>query len=71
VPGAGGPGETVGPRMAQPGRQGEGVGEGAPLPPRVALLAALPEQMTSAAAAGDLEAGRLAYEMIGRWFDAH
>jgi hypothetical protein len=37
----------------------------------VALLAALPEQMTSAAAAGDLEAGRLAYEMIGRWFDAH
>jgi hypothetical protein len=37
----------------------------------VALRAPLAEQMTSAAAAGDPEAGRLAYEMIGRWFDAH
>jgi len=27
--------------------------------------------MTEAAAAGDMEAARLAYEMIGRWFGAH
>jgi len=36
----------------------------------VALLAALAEQMTGAAAAGDMEAARLAYEMSGRWFGA-
>jgi len=53
--------------MAQPGRRGEGVGEGGPLPRRVALLAALAEQMTGAAAAGDMAAARLAFEMIGRW----
>ena len=47
------------------------MGEGGPLPRRVALLATLAEQMTGAAAAGDMEAARLAYEMIGRWFDAH
>ena len=57
--------------MAQPGRRGEGVGEGGPLPPRVSLLAALAEQMTGAAAAGDMEAARLTYEMIVRWFSAH
>ena len=56
--------------MAQPGRRGEGVGEVGPLAPRVALLATLAEQMTGAAAVGDLEAARLVYEMIGRALSA-
>ena len=45
--------------------------KGGPLPRRVALLATLAEQMTGPAATGDMEAARLAYEMIGRWFGAH
>jgi len=59
--------------MAQPRRRGEGVGEGggAASPGGTeALLAALAEQMTGAAMAGEMEAAWPAYEMIGRWFSA-
>lgn len=60
------PTEGGGPRAAQAGRVGRGVGEAAPVPVRVAMIATLAEQITAAAAAGDVEAARVAHEALGK-----
>lgn len=60
------PMEGGGPSAAQPGQPGRAVGDRAPVPVRVAMIAALADQVTAAAAAGDVEAARVAHDAIGR-----